>query len=106
MSAVPTLHKNIQKVSARETCVSSKLQSRRDFSRRRRREQEPTRSPWRKAERHNSQISKVRCYLLTKRRFSSGGKQNDIIHKFEKADVIREEEEDEENEDEASRART
>ena len=73
---------------------------------RRRREQEPTCSPWRKAKRDNSQISKVRCYLWTKRRFSSGGKQNDIIRKFEKADVMREEEEDEENEDEASRART
>ena len=38
--------------------------------------------------------------------FSSGEKQNDIIRKFEKADVIREEDEDEENEDEAGRART
>ena len=38
---------------------------------------------------------------------TSGGKQNDILRKFQKADVIREkEEEDEENEDEAGRART
>ena len=43
--------------------------------------------------------------------FSSGEKQNDMIRKLEKADVIREEEEeeeeeDEENEAEAGRART
>ena len=37
---------------------------------------------------------------------TSGGKQKTILRKFQKADVMREEEEDEENEDEAGRART
>ena len=45
--------------------------------------------------------------MWTGRMFSSGEKQSVRIRKFEKADVLREEEEeDEENEDEAGRART
>ena len=73
---------------------------------RRSREQEPTCSPWRKAKRDEPEISKVGWYLWTKRRFSSGEKQDDIIRKLEKSDAMREEEEDEEEEDEARRART
>ena len=52
-----------------------------------------------KAKRHNAQISKVRCYecrkakrhnsKISKSRYcQSGGKQNDIILKFEKSHVV------------------
>ena len=63
VSAVPTLHKNIQKVSARETCVSSKLQSRRDLQ---------------GGGGGGSRSLHVR----------HGGKQNEITRKFQKSDVI------------------
>ena len=62
VSGVPTLDKNIQKVQARETCVSSKLQSRRDL-----------------------QGGGAESRSLHVRH---GGKQNEMTRKFQKSDVI------------------